>query len=215
MSDNTPEHKPEKIPKHKIDTIRATSSSRSENGNIFIISAPSGAGKTTLCNAILKKFPNLQYSISHTTRKPRTNESDGVDYFFITSDEFKQNIENGTWAEWAQVHDHFYGTSAQFIDRHLSEGKDILLDIDVNGARQILRRYPDSVTIFIMPPTFETLSQRLKHRGTDSDEIIAKRLKNAKTEIAQKDFYKHIVVNDSLPEAVEMLSAIISDNQIS
>lgn len=211
MSDNIPEYNPN----HKMGTIRATAPSCSENGNIFIISAPSGAGKTTLCNAILKKFPNLKYSISHTTRKPRTNESDGVDYFFITSDEFKQNIKNNTWAEWAQVHDHFYGTSAQFIDRHLSAGKNILLDIDVNGARQILRRYPDSVTIFIMPPTFETLSQRLKHRGTDSDEIIAKRLKNAKTEIAQKDFYKHIVVNDSLPEAVEMLSAIISDNQIS
>ncbi|MDA3895003.1 MAG: guanylate kinase [Desulfobacteraceae bacterium] len=211
MSDNIPEYNPN----HKIGTIRTTASSRLENGNIFIISAPSGAGKTTLCNAILKKFPNLQYSISHTTRKPRTNESDGVDYFFITLDEFKQNIQNNTWAEWAHVHDHFYGTSAEFIDRHLSAGKDILLDIDVNGARQILRRYPDSVTIFIMPPTFETLLQRLKHRGTDSDEIIAKRLKNAKTEIAQKDFYKHIVVNGSLPEAIEMLSAIISENQIS
>jgi guanylate kinase len=138
---------------------------------------------------------------------------DGVDYFFITADEFKHNIEKEIWAEWAQVHDHFYGTSAQFIDRHLSEGKDILLDIDVNGARQILDRYPHSITIFIMPPTFETLAQRLKSRGTDNDEIIAKRLKNAKTEIAQKDFYKHIVVNDSLPEAIEMLSAIISDNQ--
>jgi guanylate kinase len=205
-----PEHRPKKIGTPIRDE---ESSIRSKTGRIFIISAPSGAGKTTLCNEILKKFPDLRYSISHTTRQPRTGELDGVDYFFITADEFKHNIEKEIWAEWAQVHDHFYGTSAQFIDRHLSEGKDILLDIDVNGARQILDRYPHSITIFIMPPTFETLAQRLKSRGTDNDEIIAKRLKNAKTEIAQKDFYKHIVVNDSLPEAIEMLSAIISDNQ--
>ncbi|RLC31683.1 MAG: guanylate kinase, partial [Deltaproteobacteria bacterium] len=151
MPDKIPKHKPEQIPKHKIDSIRQKPSNSSKNGSIFIISAPSGAGKTTLCNALLNKFPDLHYSISHTTRKPRTGESDGVDYFFITSHEFKQNIENGTWAEWAQVHDHFYGTSAQFIDHHLSEGKDILLDIDVNGASQIMNRYPDSITIFIMP----------------------------------------------------------------
>ena len=205
---------PEHSPEHTNATTRRKNPIRSKTGRIFIISAPSGAGKTTLCNALLRKSPDLLYSISHTTRKPRTGELDGVDYFFITADEFKHNIEKETWAEWAQVHDHFYGTSAQFIDRHLSEGKNILLDIDVNGARQILDRYPHSVTIFIMPPTFETLAQRLRSRGTDSDEIITKRLKNAKTEIAQKDFYKHIVVNDSLPEAIEMLSAIISDNQI-
>lgn len=205
---------PEHSPEHTNATTRRENPIRSKTGRIFIISAPSGAGKTTLCNALLRKSPDLLYSISHTTRKPRTGELDGVDYFFITVDEFKHNIEKKTWAEWAQVHDHFYGTSAQFIDRHLSEGKDILLDIDVNGARQILDRYPHSVTIFIMPPTFETLAQRLRSRGTDSDEIITKRLKNANTEIAQKDFYKHIVVNDSLPEAIEMLSAIISENQI-
>ncbi len=184
----------------------------SKGGRLFIISAPSGAGKTTLCNAILKKFPKLCYSISHTTRKPRPREQDGVDYFFITDDEFKNNIEKGIWAEWANVHGHFYGTSSQFIDRYLSEGKDILLDIDVNGARQILCRYPHSITIFIMPPTFETLKQRLIKRGTDSNQNIAKRLKNAKTEIAQKNLYKHVVVNDSLPEAIKTISAIISDN---
>jgi guanylate kinase len=205
---------PEHSPEYASSTIQEKRPVRSKTGRIFIISAPSGAGKTTLCNEILKKFPDMRYSISHTTRKPRTGELDGVDYFFITAAEFKHNIEKKTWAEWAQVHDHFYGTSAQFIDRQLSEGKDILLDIDVNGARQILGRYPDSVTIFIMPPTFETLAQRLRSRGTDSDDIIDKRLKNAKTEIAQKNFYKYIVINDSLPEAIEMLSAIISENQI-
>ena len=184
-----------------------------KTGRLFIISAPSGAGKTTLCNAILKKFPNICYSISHTTREPRNGEREGVDYFFISEAEFKENIKKGIWAEWAKVHDHFYGTSARFIDRYLAAGKDILLDIDFNGTRQILARYPDSITIFIMPPTFETLKQRLVNRGTDNDKIIARRLENAKTEIAQKDRYKHIIVNDSLPEAIEKLSAIISEQQ--
>jgi len=209
-----PEHNPENTPSKKADNTQGKTTGGIKAGNLFIISAPSGAGKTTLCNALLKKFPDLQYSISHTTRKPRTGESDGVDYFFITADEFRHNIEQGTWAEWAKVHDHFYGTSAEFINRHLSNGKDILLDIDVNGARQILARYPHSISIFIMPPTFETLEKRLQKRGTDSDAIIVKRLENAKTEIEQKSFYKHIVVNDSLSEAIEMLSAIISENQI-
>jgi len=200
------------MPEHCIDNIQKKFSGSSKNGRLFIISAPSGAGKTTLCNAILKKIPELCYSISHTTREPRTGEQDGVDYFFITDDEFKNKIKKGTWAEWAQVHDHFYGTSAQFIDHHLSAGENILLDIDVNGARQILCRYPHSITIFIMPPTFETLKQRLIKRGVDSKQVIAKRLKNAETEITQKARYKHIVVNDSLPEAIEALSAIISEN---
>ncbi len=195
------------------ETILSEPSANSTRGCLFIISAPSGAGKTTLCNAILKKFPNLYYSISHTTRKPRTGEQDGVDYFFITDDEFKHHIKKGTWAEWANVHGHFYGTSAQFIDRYLTAGKNILLDIDVNGAKQILCRYPDSITIFIMPPTFKTLKQRLVKRGTDSEQIIDNRLNNAKTEIMQKNQYKHIIVNDSLPDAIKTISAIISDNQ--
>lgn len=183
---------------------------RVERGRLFIVSAPSGAGKTTLCNAVLKRFPDLCYSISHTTRAPRPGEQDGVDYFFISEEEFLQRIKNGIWAEWATVYGHYYGTSARFIDRHLEIGKDILLDIDYNGARQIISRYPDSVTIFILPPTFETLKQRLLKRGTDSEDIIARRLENAKAEIAQKDRYQYVLVNDSLPATIEKLCAIIS-----
>lgn len=202
------------MPEHSTDNPSKQNGENPNTGRLFIISAPSGAGKTTLCTAILKRFPNLSYSVSHTTRAPRTGERDGVDYFFITEDEFKRSIEKGAWAEWAQVHDHYYGTSAQFIDRQLSAGKDILLDIDVNGARQILSRYPSCVTIFIMPPTFDTLRQRLLKRGTDSEQVIARRLKNAETEISQKDMYRHIVVNDSLPDAIEAISAIISGSRI-
>ncbi len=183
-----------------------------KTGRLFIVSAPSGAGKTTLCNAVLKKFPNLCYSISHTTRSPRPGELDSVDYFFISEDEFKERIRQDIWAEWAAVYGHYYGTSARFIDRHLAAGKDILLDIDYNGTRQILTRYPDSITIFIMPPSLASLEQRLLNRGTDSAETIAKRLENAKTEIAQKDHYQHIVVNDSLPQAIDKLSAILSEH---
>jgi guanylate kinase len=179
------------------------------SGRLFIISAPSGAGKTTLCRAIRNQFPELRYSVSYTTRPPRTGEQEGQDYFFISADEFKNNIQGNTWAEWAQVHDHFYGTSAEFIDRHLSQGHDILLDIDVNGTRQILKRYPESVTIFILPPTFETLKERLLKRGTDSEQTIARRLKNAEMEIAQKGLYKNIIINDRLPDAIEALAAII------
>lgn len=178
-------------------------------GRLFIISAPSGAGKTTLCKAIRSRFPDLRYSVSYTTRAPRTGEQDGQDYFFISTEEFKNNIQRNTWAEWAEVHDHFYGTSAEYIDRHLAQNHDILLDIDVNGARQILARYPGSISIFIMPPTFETLEQRLIKRGTDSAQTIARRLKNAETEIAQKGLYKHIIINDRLSDAVEALARII------
>ena len=178
-------------------------------GCLFIVSAPSGAGKTTLCKAILKRFPELKYSISHTTRNPRNNEKNGVDYYFITKEEFEKNIQDNKWLEWAFVHDHFYGTSAEYIKRHLSEGDSILLDIDVAGAKQILARHPDSITIFILPPSISTLRQRLEARGTDSAETIAKRLKKAEEEIAQKNIYQHHIINDSLTEAIDQMSAII------
>ncbi len=194
-----------KNPPEKI----ASAPDRSAQGRLFIISAPSGTGKTTLCRAIRELFPELRYSVSYTTRPPRTGEQEGQDYFFISANEFKNNIQRNTWAEWARVHDHFYGTSAEFIDRHLSQGHDILLDIDVNGTRQILSRYPDSVTIFILPPTFKALEERLLKRGTDSAQTIIRRLKNAEMEMAQKGMYKYIVINDRLTDAINALTAII------
>lgn len=176
-------------------------------GLLFIISAPSGAGKSTLCRAVLNRFTDLVYSVSYTTRSLRGGEQNGEDYHFISKDEFEKGITQGRWAEWAEVHDHYYGTCADFLDGELNAGRDVLLDIDIQGAGQILQRYPDGVTIFIMPPSLETLKLRLQSRGTDSPEVIAVRLKNARKEIAQKDVYRHIIINDRLTDAVAELIA--------
>jgi guanylate kinase len=194
----------------KLEKIRKkmTSSGMNKRGFLFIISAPSGAGKSTLCRAVLDRFTDLVYSVSYTTRSLRSGEQKGVDYHFIVKDEFEKGIASGRWAEWAEVHDHYYGTSADFLDGELSIGRDILLDIDIQGTRQILQRYPDGVTIFIMPPSLETLKSRLQSRGTDSPEVIAVRLKNAREEMAQKNLYRHIITNDRLTDAVAELIAI-------
>jgi len=157
---------------------------------------------------MLDHFSDLLYSISYTTRPPRKGEHNGVDYHFIPKDEFKKGITRHHWAEWAEVHGNYYGTSATFLDKELSAGSDILLDIDVQGTRQILERYPDGITIFIMPPSLEILKQRLEVRGTDSPEVIAVRLDNAQKEMAQKHIYRHIVTNDRLPEATAQMTTI-------
>ena len=178
-------------------------------GHLFILSAPSGAGKTTLRRAILDQFPDLLYSVSYTTREPRYGEQNGVDYKFITKDEFKKGIAGNRWAEWAEVHGNYYGTAAEFLNTKLASGRDVLLDIDIKGTRKILRRYPKSITIFIMPPSLEVLRQRLEARGLDRPEVVALRLKNAKAEMAQKELYHHVIINDQLSNAVAQLVLII------
>jgi guanylate kinase len=180
-------------------------------GHLFIISAPSGAGKTTLVKAVLQQFRDVLYSISYTTRKPRADEQDGIDYHFISKQDFKKGINKGRWAEWAEVYGNYYGTSAEFIEKGLSSGCDILLDIDVQGTLQILKHYPDSVTIFILPPSMNALRKRLEMRGSDSQAVIEKRLFNAKKEMAQKKMYRHIIVNDILSEAIKELSALFEE----
>ncbi len=178
-------------------------------GKLFIVSAPSGAGKTTLCNALRKRFPALAYSVSHTTRAPRKNETDGQDYFFISKERFEEKIKQGKWAEWAQVHGNYYGTCAAQLRELLAAGRHILLDIDVAGATQIKALFPLSIAVFIMPPSIEDLEQRLRSRGTDSDEEIRKRIAHAHREIAGRDFYDHVVVNDRLEDAIEALSGLV------
>ena len=179
-----------------------------KHGHLFIISAPSGAGKTTLVKAVLQQFKDMLYSISYTTRKPRAKERNGIDYHFISKQDFKKGIHKGRWAEWAEVYGNYYGTSVEFIEKSLSSGCDILLDIDVQGTLQILKHYPDSVTIFILPPSMNALRERLEMRGSDSQEVIEKRLLNARKEMTQKKMYRHIIVNDILSEAIKELSDI-------
>ena len=179
------------------------------SGGLFIISAPSGAGKTTLCKAVLDRFGDISYSVSYTTRSPRPGEREGIDYQFIDRKSFQQRLADDLWAEWAQVHGHYYGTSSMFLEDEMAAGRDVLLDLDVQGARQLSAKYPAAVTIFIMPPSLETLRKRLVFRGTDSESEIERRLANAQGEMAQKGRYRHVVINDRLCEAVAALIAII------
>jgi guanylate kinase len=179
--------------------------------HLFIISAPSGGGKTTLCREARKHFPDMLYSVSDTTRKPRKGEQDGIDYHFIGKNEFKTRIDDGKWAEWALVYGNYYGTSADFLDEGLIAGQDILLDLDVQGTRQLLKRYAECVAIFIRPPSLEALQRRLEARGSDSAETIAVRLRNAEKEIAHQDLYHHVIVNDQLPIAIAELISIIEN----
>lgn len=179
-----------------------------DRGRLFIVSAPSGAGKTTLIARVLARFHQLSYSVSHTTRAPREGETHGRDYFFTPKDEFQALIDTGQMLEWARVHDNFYGTSRPFVASCLEQGKSILLDIDVQGGRQIMDTDLQPVSIFIMPPSVEVLRQRLQDRGTDSAQVIQTRMHNAGDEMAQRSFYDHVVVNDQLEIAVEELCGI-------
>jgi len=182
---------------------------RSKRAWLFILSAPSGAGKTTLCQAALQRVPGLGYSVSYTTRNPRSGEIDGRHYHFIGKEEFESGIACGKWAEWAVVYDNYYGTDAGFIQTQLNNGTDVLLDIDVQGTVQILNRFADAVTIFVLPPSLEALRRRLEARRTDSREEIERRLSAAEREMAKKDLYRHVIVNDRLETAIDSLVQII------
>lgn len=179
-----------------------------KRGNIFVISAPSGAGKTTLCERLLKVLPDLKMSVSHTTRKPRPGEKDGVNYFFVDKKTFEEMIANEEFIEWAEVYGNFYGTSKKVIFDLIKEGYDILLDIDTQGAKNIRKLYPESVLIFILPPSLEELQRRLLLRNENKD-IIEKRLSKACEEISQYKFYDYIVINDDIEKALNDLLCII------
>lgn len=181
----------------------------SPRNNIFVISAPSGAGKTTLVQLLIEQVPNLYFSISHTTRPPRDNEKEGVDYFFVESIMFQQMIANNEFLEWADVHGYRYGTSKQMLQEAEKERKDVVLDVDVQGAASVRKVLPESITIFIMPPSYESLRERLIQRGTDNDEQIEQRLENAREEIQRYQEYDYIVINEELRTASENLCGIV------
>lgn len=174
-----------------------------------MISAPSGAGKTTLCRILREHVPDLAYSVSTTTRPPRSGELEGVDYFFVDTTTFREGIESGLWAEWAEVHGNYYGTSAEFLSNCLRQGTDVLLDIDVQGAAQIVSRFPEAVTIFVMPPSMAALKKRLLERGTNDAADVEKRLENAREEMVRNVDYCHVIVNDRLEAAAEALVDLV------
>jgi len=177
------------------------------------MSAASGAGKTTLKDLVIKDFPDIKYSISATTRKPREGEIDGVHYFFKTKEEFEQMIKDKGLIEWNEVHGNYYGTPKSFVEKTLAEGNRVLFDLDVFGKVNFDKVYPDATGIFIMPPSDEELERRLRGRGTDSEEVIQLRLANAKKEIEfakTKGKYEYTIVNDDLQKAADELRAILS-----
>jgi len=177
---------------------------------LLVISAPSGAGKTTLSRKLFETFPSLRPSISCTTRSPRPNERDGVDYFFVDDAKFDDLVEKGAFVEWANVHGRRYGTKRATIDEARAAGIDILLDIDCQGAAILKRQDLEAIFIFILPPSLEELENRLRKRATDSEESIRLRLHNARQEMASADWYDYIVINDDFDQAVAELCAIIT-----
>ncbi|WP_243311160.1 guanylate kinase [Fundidesulfovibrio agrisoli] len=183
-------------------------SSSGRQGLALIVSAPSGAGKSTLIGRLRAEFPGVGYSISCTTRAPRGTERDGVDYHFIDAALFKERIAQGYFAEWAEVHGNYYGTPRQQVLDLLAKGRDVLFDIDVQGAKQLRANLNLGCTVFILPPTREELTRRLTGRGTDTPEVIAKRLSNASREIAQAPWFQYLVVNDDLDAAYDELRAV-------
>jgi len=174
-----------------------------------VISAPSGTGKTTLASALLELLPDLRHSVSYTTRKRRPGEIDGMDYKFIGEEEFTRMAEACDFLEWARVHGNFYGTSEKGLKAMTGQGVDVLLDIDTQGARQVRKKIPEAVLIFILPPSLKGLKERLEGRKTDSPEEIKRRLKKALDEINEYKIYDYVIVNDIFEKALEELNAIV------
>lgn len=178
-------------------------------GNVIAISAPSGAGKTTIVKEILKLYPEIIFSVSATTRPRRETETNGIEYFFITENEFKQKIEKKEFVEWEKFYDYYYGTFKSFVDDNITAGKDVLIEIDVKGALSIKRIYPDSHVIYILPPSYDELVKRLRNRNTENKADFLKRTERAKMELSLKDQFDYIVVNEKLENAIKETSDLI------
>ncbi len=181
-----------------------------DRGDLFVISAPSGAGKSTLCKILMDRLPGLAFSVSHTTRPPRKGEIDGRDYFFVSEEEFERLAARDIFLEWARVHGHFYGTSREHVMELLARGIDVILDIDVQGAAQVKEKFPGAVTVFVLPPSWKVLEERLLARGSEDREAVRTRLANAVGEIEEVTGYDYTVINDQLREAASDLESIVT-----
>jgi guanylate kinase len=181
-----------------------------QKGQLFVFAAPSGAGKTTLVHAVVRKHPrDLRFSISYTTRKPRRNEADGVDYLFVDKDEFMRLEGAGEMLEYAEVFDNYYATSRSQVEKHLADNRSVILEIDWQGARQVRESMPDCVTIFILPPSVEELERRLRDRRTDAPEVIERRLRDALGDMSHWHEFDYVIVNDDLNRAIAELEAVL------
>jgi guanylate kinase len=169
---------------------------------LIVVAAPSGGGKSTVLRAVFREIPGLMFSVSHTTRRARPGEEDGREYHFVTEPEFRQLVAEGAFLEWAEVHSRLYGTSRSELARARAAGCDLVLDIDVQGAEQVVRAHPESLTIFLMPPSIEVLEDRLRSRASESSEALAIRLSNARREMARAGEFRHVVVNDRLEDTI-------------
>ena len=184
-------------------------SSSGQKGKLFVFAAPSGAGKTTLVHAVVTKHPELRFSISYTTREPRINEANGVDYLFVSEAEFMRLRDAGEMLEFAQVFDNYYATSRGQVENHLADNRSVVLEIDWQGAQQVRESMPDCVTIFILPPSLAELERRLRDRRTDRPEIIERRLRDARSDMAHWEEFDHVIINDDLNDAIVSLEAVL------
>jgi guanylate kinase len=180
-----------------------------KKGLLFVVSAPSGTGKTTLCRRMVRIFPGMHYSISYTTRPSRPGEENGRDYYFIPAADFQRMIDAGEFAEWAEIYGHRYGTSKTILDRIRDEGRDVIVDIDGQGARQLREKDPQAIFIFILPPSWEELKRRLSLRRTEDPPALEERLKKSRLETADGRWYDYLIVNHKLEKAQKELEAII------
>ena len=180
-----------------------------DKGNLFVVSGPSGAGKGTVCSAFMKKHPECMLSVSATTRNPRPGEKEGINYFFLTEEEFKGKIKNDGFLEYAVFCDNYYGTPKDAVIDAINKGKDVILEIEVQGAMQVRAHYPEAAFVFVVPPSMEVLEERLRGRGTESDEVIRDRLARAKEEFKLVDKYNYVLLNDNVEDAIERLNSII------
>ena len=178
-------------------------------GNLYVVAAPSGAGKSSLVNALLELDSNVQPSVSHTTRPPRGQEKHGREYFFASQQEFDAMVVGEAFVEWAHVHGQRYGTSKKMIEERMSQGSDVVLEIDYQGALQIKKMYANAILIFILPPSWEELESRLHNRGEDAPDIIEMRLKNAATEMAQAEKFDYVIINELFERALFDLKAVV------